>query len=140
LLWSRELIDSSGHCRYFCPTAKLYLNLNSRKFLILYFHRNFHPHSCGVLKWACQYVIKWLVICNYFHKMGWVDSPPFFCTTTEMCQDIAMQYCNTKVGSLNDQKFAPYQTGNKSLNPSTTQTLNGHSFISWKFMWTIVPG
>jgi hypothetical protein len=44
-------------------------------------------------------------------QIGWVESPPFFCTATETSWDIAMQYCNTKVGSLKDHKFATYLMG-----------------------------
>jgi hypothetical protein len=36
-------------------------------------------------------------------KMGWVESPPYFCAATEMSRDIATQYCETALGSLQEQ-------------------------------------
>jgi hypothetical protein len=33
-------------------------------------------------------------------QMGWVESPPFFCTASETAQDVAQDYCKTKLGIL----------------------------------------
>jgi hypothetical protein len=38
-------------------------------------------------------------------QMGWVESPPYFCTTTETSCDIAATYCETKIGTLPSHKF-----------------------------------
>jgi hypothetical protein len=45
---------------------------------------------------------------NIVHSMlqvGWVESPPYFCTTTETSHDIATTYCETKIGTLPSHKF-----------------------------------
>ena len=44
-------------------------------------------------------------------QMGWVESPPYFCTAYETAWDIAMEYANTKVGSLPEHKFTHYTQG-----------------------------
>jgi hypothetical protein len=33
-------------------------------------------------------------------QMGWVESPPYFCAATATSRDIAVQYCETKLGTL----------------------------------------
>jgi hypothetical protein len=38
-------------------------------------------------------------------QMGWVESPPFFCAASEVAQDVAQDYCETKLGSLPSHKF-----------------------------------
>ncbi len=44
-------------------------------------------------------------------QMGWVDLPPCFCAASETARDIAMEYANTKVGSLPEHKFTHYTQG-----------------------------
>jgi hypothetical protein len=55
-------------------------------------------------------------------QMGWVESPPYFCTTSEMAQDVAMEYCNTEVGLLPSHKFTHYTRGDTTAGhlPQTT--------------------
>jgi len=38
-------------------------------------------------------------------QMGWIESPPYFCTASETARDIAVEYCETAVGSLPPHKF-----------------------------------
>ena len=38
-------------------------------------------------------------------QMGWIESPPYFCTASETARDIAVEYCETAVGSLPEHKF-----------------------------------
>ncbi len=38
-------------------------------------------------------------------QMGWVESHPYFCTTTEASRHIATTYCKTKIGALPSHKF-----------------------------------
>ena len=38
-------------------------------------------------------------------QMGWIESPPYFCTASETARDAAGEYCETKVGSLPRHKF-----------------------------------
>ncbi len=43
-------------------------------------------------------------------QMGWVESPPYFCTATETARDIATTYCNANIGSLAHHKFIHHVT------------------------------
>ena len=38
-------------------------------------------------------------------QMGWIESPPYFCTVSETGRDVAEKYINTPVGSLAQHKF-----------------------------------
>jgi hypothetical protein len=49
-------------------------------------------------------------------QMGWVKSPPYFCAATEMSRDIATQYCNTALGSLQEHKFDKHVLGDITLD------------------------
>ena len=57
-------------------------------------------------------------------QMGWVESPPYFCAATETSRDIAMQYCETKLGTLKEQKFDALVAGNATVAelPETSET------------------
>jgi hypothetical protein len=46
-------------------------------------------------------------------QMGWVESPPYFCAASETARDVAMDYANTKLGSLPTHKFPHYTQGGK---------------------------
>jgi hypothetical protein len=48
--------------------------------------------------------------------MGWVESPPFFCTASETARDVAQDYCETKLGTLPNHKFTHYVIGNKAYD------------------------
>ena len=37
--------------------------------------------------------------------MGWIESPPYFCTVSETGRDVMEQYIETPVGSLVEHKF-----------------------------------
>jgi hypothetical protein len=54
-------------------------------------------------------------------QMGWVESPPYFCAASETARDIAMDYMNTRVGSLPSHKFTHYTRGDDeaTLLPET---------------------
>jgi hypothetical protein len=41
-------------------------------------------------------------------QMGWVESPPYFCTATKTSRDMAMHYCTSKIGTLQNHKFENY--------------------------------
>ena len=41
-------------------------------------------------------------------QMGWVESPPNFCTASETARDVASQYIKTPLGSLPEHKFLDY--------------------------------
>jgi hypothetical protein len=47
--------------------------------------------------------------------MGWVESPPYFCTATETSHNIAMQYCKTEIETLKKHKFNALMSSNATL-------------------------
>ena len=49
-------------------------------------------------------------------QMGWVESPPHFCAPSETARDIAMDYTNTKVGTIPIHKFTQYTRGDEGEN------------------------
>jgi hypothetical protein len=49
-------------------------------------------------------------------QMGWVESPPYFCAATETVRDIALDYCNTPIGSLLPHKLDKHLMGDKDYN------------------------
>ncbi len=55
-------------------------------------------------------------------QMGWVESPPYFCAATETARDVALDYCNTPIGSLPCHKFAAHVAGDKAFEelPATS--------------------
>jgi hypothetical protein len=57
-------------------------------------------------------------------QMGWVESPPYFCAATETSRDIAMQYCETKLGTLKKQKIDALVAGDTTVAelPDTSET------------------
>jgi hypothetical protein len=50
-----------------------------------------------------------------FLQMGWVESPPYFCATTETARDIVATYCDTPVGSLPAHKFIKHVQGDAAV-------------------------
>jgi hypothetical protein len=44
-------------------------------------------------------------------QMGWVKSPPYFCTATETSRDVATKYAETKLNSLTPHKFEKFVVG-----------------------------
>ena len=44
-------------------------------------------------------------------QMGWIESPPYFCTASETARDIAVEYCETAIGSLQNHKFVEATRG-----------------------------
>jgi hypothetical protein len=49
-------------------------------------------------------------------QMGWVESPPYFCATTITTPDIALDYCDTPIGSFPPHKFDKHLEGDKDYN------------------------
>ena len=41
-------------------------------------------------------------------QMGWIESPPYFCAASETARDVAQQYVEQEVGTMQDHKFLPY--------------------------------
>ncbi len=55
-------------------------------------------------------------------QMGWVESPPYFCAATETARDVALDYCNTPIGSLPRHKFTAHVASNRAFEelPATS--------------------
>jgi len=47
-------------------------------------------------------------------QMGWVESPPYFCTATETARDIATEYTDMPVGAIPAHKFSKYTVDGES--------------------------
>jgi hypothetical protein len=56
-------------------------------------------------------------------QMGWVESPPYFCTAKETARDITSDYSDTPIGSLTPHKFVNYVRGDKVFDalPATLE-------------------
>jgi hypothetical protein len=61
-------------------------------------------------------------------QIGWVESPPFFCAASEMAQDVAKDYCETKLGSLPSHKFTNYAIGNQAYNKLLEKDSKSNAF------------
>ena len=44
-----------------------------------------------------------------------VESPPYFCAASETGRDVAVQYAETPVGTLQDHKFVHHAMGNDNV-------------------------
>jgi len=51
------------------------------------------------------FMAKWDIKDGFWR--GWIESPPYFCTASEMGHDMAVTYIETPVGSRPDHKFLP---------------------------------
>jgi hypothetical protein len=78
--------------------------------------------------------------------MGWVESPPYFCAASETARDIAMDYDNTQIGSLQEHKFTHYTRGDEEASrlpptsESATQQLQyGLEVYVDDFMSVVIP-
>jgi len=47
-------------------------------------------------------------------QMGWVESPPYFCTVTETARDIATKDTDMPIGSIPAHKFSKYTVNGES--------------------------
>jgi len=53
--------------------------------------------------------------------MGWVESAPYFCAASETARDVAVEYIETKIGSLPPHKFEHWAgSANTTVNPNRT--------------------
>ena len=41
-------------------------------------------------------------------RMGWIESPPYFCAASESVRDVAQKYVKTPVGTFTIHKFVKY--------------------------------
>ncbi len=55
-------------------------------------------------------------------QMGWVESPPYFCATSETARDVAVEYIETDIGSLPQHKFDEWAGASHAPVNDTTMT------------------
>lgn len=73
-------------------------------------------------------------------QMGWVKSPPYFCAASETACDVATQYVEAPVGSLEQHKFLDHAMGGQDVTTLPASAVEGAApLISiWsRYMWTI---
>jgi hypothetical protein len=63
--------------------------------------------------------------------MGWVESPPYFCTASETARDVATWYVNSPVGQLPPHPFLNYSTHNGDVQqlPPVVGDNSFHYFV-----------
>ncbi len=52
-----------------------------------------------------------MLVVPTFLKMGWIESPPYFCVASETVHDVAAQYAELPIGGLNAHHLLPYTNG-----------------------------
>jgi hypothetical protein len=64
-------------------------------------------------------------------QMGWIESPPFFCTASETARDVAAQYVELPLGTCVDHPFVMYTQGHTaaSLLPPTDTASDGFRYL-----------
>ena len=48
-------------------------------------------------------------------RMGWIESPPYFCAASKTARDVAAEYCETGVGTLPTHKFLAATRGDETM-------------------------
>jgi hypothetical protein len=61
-------------------------------------------------------------------QMGWIESPPYFCAASETGRDVAMQYMETPMGSLKDNKFLTWMMDSEEVRMLPGRSAPGSSF------------
>jgi hypothetical protein len=79
-------------------------------------------------------------------QMGWVESPPYFCAILATAKDIAMDYGNTQIGTVQEHKFTHYTRGEEEASrlpptskSATQQVQYGLKVYVNDFMSVVIP-
>lgn len=64
-------------------------------------------------------------------QMGWIESPPYFCAASETARDVAEQYMQLPLGSLEPHKFLPLTELVTDINDLPQATTDSDD---WRFM------
>jgi hypothetical protein len=105
---------------------------------------------CKGEQWNFAYVLPQppgspvILVTTLSLQMGWVELLPFFCAGTKTSRDIAMEYSNTAVRSLNKHKFEAYLMGDVTFKEFQEKKSNGTLRYLLKvyvdnFMLLIIP-
>jgi hypothetical protein len=57
--------------------------------------------------------------------MGWVESPPYFCAANKTACDVATQYVEAPVGSLEQHKFLDHAMGGQDVTTLPASAMEG---------------
>jgi hypothetical protein len=78
-------------------------------------------------------------------QMGWVESPPNFCTATETARDVTTEYTDMPVGTLPQHKFEQYVINNADYNALPETSIRNTGFVYMvevyadEFMSLVIP-
>jgi hypothetical protein len=61
-------------------------------------------------------------------QMGWIESPPYFCTATETARDVTTEYTEMSVGTLPHHKFNKYTIGDAKYDALTETSTHNAGF------------
>ena len=61
-------------------------------------------------------------------QMGWIESPPYFCTASETGRDVAKKYVETKIGSLPTHKFQALTESNPEFGALPDEDISKDPF------------
>jgi len=68
-------------------------------------------------------------------QMGWIESPPYFCTASETARDCAAQYAETPLGTRPDHPFLPHtQTNDAFTDLPATSTKSDFLYLMEVFV------
>jgi hypothetical protein len=62
-------------------------------------------------------------------QMGWVESPPYLCTATEMAGDVTTEYTDMPMGTLPQHKFEQYVISNANYNALPEMSIRNTGFV-----------
>ena len=67
-------------------------------------------------------------------QMGWIESPPYFCTASETARDVAEQYLQHPLNSLPDHKFLPRTQQHDDINTLPLDSTTPFKFVLEVYM------
>ncbi len=62
-------------------------------------------------------------------QMGWIESPPYFCTASETARDVAMQYLDVPIGELPPHPFVAHTHGSPEFNTLPTSSASDLPYL-----------
>ena len=67
-------------------------------------------------------------------QMGWIESPPYFCTASETARDIAMQYAELPIGGLTSHPLLPHTQGSSEATSLPLTSTNDLRYLLEVYM------
>ena len=72
-------------------------------------------------------------------QMGWIESPPFFCTASETSRDVAEDYVETPIGSRPAHKFEHYAKGDPAYDALPKQATGPLKYLVEVYVDDFIP-